>query len=101
MNCKAGDLAIIIADNCPENLGAIVEVCYLDLDSTRPPGMIGPSWYIRSSGRLLKADHIMRNGQTAYRAWVREAYIEDSSLRPITGIPDAESTSTVKELETV
>lgn len=79
MNCRPGDLAIIVhAGNpeCAENIGAIV--CVVELFDDR-------TWIVESRGRLLAG--FTTDGFTR-SAWIA-AY--DTSLRPIR--PESESTT--------
>ncbi|MEB2554073.1 hypothetical protein [Burkholderia cenocepacia] len=77
MNCKPGDLAIIIFDEEEENLGLIVEV-------------IGPArfltsddWMIVSTGRPMKCIDF----ETGSRFHAQDGDISDAYLRPVSGLP--------------
>jgi len=88
MNCKPGDLAIIIASKVPANIGRIVEIVCM-----RPAGRFdhkeyGPAiadesmWEIRfigSSGWGLKVSGRL------FESWI--SWIPDRKLRPVSGIP--------------
>jgi hypothetical protein len=79
MNCKPGDLAIIIRSRlAPENIGRIVEVIC-------PSGAPGkPSWIVKSSRPLVVR---WEDG------WVARSYERrylDICLRPVTGLPIGE-----------
>jgi len=82
MNCKIGDLAIIVS--CPffpENISAIVEV----IRASETPDN---EWVIRSVSRRLVGFHPVMGWVSRHT----EAHIPDSSLKPISGLPDAEDT---------
>lgn len=101
-NCKPGDLAILIRDECPENLGAIVEVLAPWVDDGR--GLPGVQWCCRAKGRpLMSMQWAAYEGyppfQVGYRysAPGQQLAIADEDLRPITGLPDADDV--VRELD--
>ncbi|MDR5825810.1 hypothetical protein [Caballeronia sp. LZ043] len=76
MNCKPGDLAYIVDG---ENAGHIVEVLQVDLIWSQIEKL--PYWEVRSFVPLSCSD-----------AWGRprmatECSLEDSRLRPISGVP--------------
>lgn len=97
-NCKVGDLAILIRDECPENLGAIVEVLAPWVDDGR--GLPGVQWVCRTAGRPLKGTLWMdlgggrpvKVGHKLGRPGEKFA-VPDADLRPITGLPDADDMS--------
>jgi hypothetical protein len=77
MNCKPGDLAIIIHAIHPENVGAIVEVI-----APGPPraDIVLPYWHTRTaSGRTMKFTY-RPSGEVGYGA---DAFIYDRDLRPL------------------
>ena len=84
MNCKPGDLAVIVrAVIHPENIGAIVHVVRRVVAGEQVgqyvlTGSGGQSWFVSSRGRplLWKLD----SGETVY---VAERFIGDEFLRPI------------------
>lgn len=85
MNCKPGDLAVIVASKTG-NAGLIVEVLRpASFEVARLPenGFLyeagGPAWVIKSMGTLLKHMHKKAS------PW---ACVMDSSLRPIRPQPD-------------
>lgn len=97
-NCKPGDLAILIRDECPENIGAIVEVLEPWVDDGR--GLSGSTqWACRAAGRPLRG---MQWAQFDDGPPIRVGYkiskpgdklvCPDADLRPITGLPDADDT---------
>lgn len=97
-NCKPGDLAILIRDECPENLGAIVEVLTPWVDDGR--GLPGVRWVCRAKGRPLKGTLWMCLGdERPFRVGHKlgrpgEKFVApDADLRPITGLPDADDVS--------
>lgn len=79
MNCKLGDLAIVVRDDHVENIGRIVEIvdaakCLMD----------APAWLCKARGEPLIITWIDRAPQT-FRDYTAEAY--DSDLMPVSGIP--------------
>lgn len=76
MNCKAGDLAIIV--NClhPENLGAIVEVLSL---ATAAPDIALPHWHVKSVGRPLHFTYTKQLDE----GYAYDVFMFDKDLRPI------------------
>ena len=82
MNCKTGDLAVVIRSRNPDSLGAIVEVVRPFNYSLR--GASDPMWWVRTTGRVLTAV----GGFSGDRIPCREGGIEDRHLRPISGIPE-------------
>ena len=74
MNCKIGDLAILINPQMEENLGVLFEVMAPWPDE---PGY----WRIRS----LNGPHLTYSGER-----LEEGMASDSSLRPIRGVPAPE-----------
>jgi|GEM_PF-1129548 len=76
MNCKPGDLAFVSKGR---NAGCIVEVIEIDMVWTQIEGC--PIWECRSRTPILCAD-ILNND-----VWSTELSIEDSRLRPISGVP--------------
>jgi len=93
MNCKPGDLAIIVAAlNTPENIGRIVEVIspafffeayqliggdYVTLDTSGQEAI----WRVRSDKPLLW------RGDNGFLARAYEVPCGDRFLRPIGGVP--------------
>ncbi|MBU9203103.1 hypothetical protein KTD31_17240 [Burkholderia multivorans] len=78
MNCKPGDLAIIVQDVCPQNVGIIVEIEsaygeYLDF---------GFCWNVRASRPIAMMD--------ASVGWIYQGswgWHPDAWLRPVSGLP--------------
>lgn len=89
MNCKPGDLAVIVADpKCNgADLGKIVEVLH-----AREPDERGPWWFVRSCGAPLtwvtRGDNSPLYGEVA-----------DVWLRPIRPESDPTSHESHRELE--
>lgn len=87
MNCKPGDLAIIIAGELSErNVGAIVEVLRIDDRETFLSET--PTWRVRACNPLHRMD-----GQIT-----TDGCVADSLLRPVSGLPvDEDVTEDIKE----
>jgi len=76
MNCKPGDLAIIVSSRlAPENIGRIVEVM-----RRRIPDRLFPCWIVRSGRPLVER---WENGSVEM---VFERLYRDSCLRPVSGL---------------
>lgn len=79
MNCKPGDLAYIVRDPYPENVGRVVRVIG---PAERPED--GPEWDCESCGAPLRV-------LDPARPWVLAVDVRfdcyDADLRPISGVP--------------
>lgn len=84
MNCKPGDLAVIVGCQVPENNGHIVEVVERDYDVYDTPE---PRWLVRCPTPLH--GHDVDTGESQ---WGNEGSLPDSCLRPISGVPVGEET---------
>ena len=99
-NCKPGDLAILIRDECLENIGAIVKVLRPWVPGDGGRVLPGPQWHCVADGRPLKAMRWMQwtsedpPVQVGYAMSKpgEEVIVPDADLRPITGLPDADDT---------
>lgn len=97
MNCKPGDLAVVVgAKLTPELIGAIVRVVRPALPGERygsgwvfNPRTDGPFWVISGEGRLLPT----RGSKGTFKL-VGERPALDSMLRPIRDQPGADETLT-------
>lgn len=80
MNCKPGDLAIVVNSQFEENLGVLVEV-------TGPPEHFihTTDWHVRSAG--LRP--IVGTNQFGRMEACTEADVADVCLRPIRGEPES------------
>lgn len=79
MNCKPGDLAIIVSSRlAPENIGRIVEV----VRRRSPDGSL-PCWIVRSNQPLVN------RWEDGFVELVYERIYRDLCLRPVTGLPIA------------
>jgi hypothetical protein len=90
MNCKPGDLAIVVSSTqTPEIVGRIVECVrlvgpgeILSANGIRlDPRAIGPTWLVRASRALPNR---RTNG---FLEWLPERFLADRRLRPISGLP--------------
>jgi hypothetical protein len=104
MNCKPGDLAVIISTlRSPENIGRIVEVIRTAVPGEEfvtagrmrvfvPTQNSGPIWRVRGQRPLIWRD------QDGKVEMAFEVPCADSYLRPITGVPvNDEVTDDIKE----
>lgn len=78
MNCKPGDLAILVRDPVAANIGRIVEVvgpptCLLD----------APAWHVVSTGMPM----IVLNVDTRLPYHDNEGDVYDADLVPVSGLP--------------
>ena len=80
MNCKPGDLAIMINSNVTENIGTIFEVLAADLVATDFYGV--HCWRVRSTRPSKNSDGTMS----------LEGSAADFHLKPISGLPDEDET---------
>lgn len=89
MNVKEGDLAIVtVVNGQSDGLGKIVKVIAPDPEQTRK----GPAWVVETTSPGIGC--YGQRYETGASGWAW-----DSSLRPISGLPDAEDTLTEKEKE--
>ena len=106
MNCKQGDLAIIIRAVVPENIGKIVEVVrapnmedsFIPIDGGAtwrmdPTLDWSNSWVVRSHGAPLAW-----GSRDKKVALFRERPFVDAALRPIPKLDEPEDVTTEKEL---
>jgi hypothetical protein len=90
MNVKAGDLAITVNSEVEiENIGIVCDVIkYVPagIDVSFEDGSLWESasgaWHVKTTGRLFKVRDTHRTHALFY----------DKNLRPVSGIPDEEST---------
>ena len=79
MNCKPGDLAIIVRDPFPENIGRIVEV-------KRPAEVVldAPAWFCVARGTPLRIVNI----DFPYDSYLGDrGDVYDVDLKPVSGLP--------------
>lgn len=84
-NVKPGDLAILINDDVPENIGAIVRVVEQEHDLW--PFETGVMWVCGTEGRPLLCHVIETGARTGHHRRCTEFAVYDSDLRPISGLP--------------
>ncbi|POR52778.1 hypothetical protein B0G62_10475 [Paraburkholderia eburnea] len=82
MNCKPGDLAFVIRDEFPENIGRVVEVLALSPPEEDDDGLY---WDVRFVGAPGPYSDWDRPGVLA--GYDVECCFLDGQLRPIGGIP--------------
>lgn len=80
MNCKPGDLAIMINSSMAENIGVIFEVLEVHIEATEHYGV--HCWRVRGSRPTRNAD-----GTTSL-----EGCAADFHLKPVSGLPVADET---------
>jgi hypothetical protein len=90
MNCKPGDLAVIVrqATNEPRSLGAIVEVLRAGPGSCYH-GLVGlqPNWWVRSSSPLRTFAHGERTEFVVPDAYMRPLRDSDGADEMLVGKP--------------
>lgn len=74
MNCKPGDLAIVIKASVPQNIGKIVRVLCAKES--------GVSWFIDCD-----AEYVTRAGRVVRRDPMRDLFAPDAWLKPVSGLP--------------
>ncbi|CAJ0899602.1 hypothetical protein R6138_04352 [Ralstonia thomasii] len=75
MNCKPGDLAYIVRSEIQANVGAVVEVLSINIELSNAMGE--PFWNAQACRPL----------ETMFGGFREIGTIEDSRLRPISGVP--------------
>lgn len=96
MNCKPGDLAVIVKSENAENIGLFVEVIEAFRNGMYGPWhLIGdpPAWVCKAKGQIVFTN-ILRE-----RFVVSEGAIPDECLRPIRPPAPETKTNTEKDLE--
>ncbi|HDR9497077.1 TPA: hypothetical protein QDC06_000264 [Burkholderia cepacia] len=84
MNCKPGDLAIIVNGRFPEEIGRIVEVLRLAAPGIDfHPDALSPAWIVKSDRPLP----IFLHKANEIHSWANENPVADARLRPVTGLP--------------
>lgn len=89
LNCKIGDLAIVVATELPQNLGQIVEI--LGIQTGKPFLLRGSGhcWQVRAvSGRKTLTYRFNDTGEIITRV---EGPAPDQCLRPVTGLKDEDA----------
>ncbi|WP_217589774.1 hypothetical protein [Burkholderia sp. GbtcB21] len=90
MNCKPGDLAIVIASGFPSNIGRIVEVLR-PCPSCELIDPLVPEWECRMLSPMEGALWFEADGIDPIQD---EIDIEDRQLRPVSGLPITEDIDT-------
>ena len=87
LNCRVGDLAIVVSAENVENLGNLIEV--VGLKDKQGPNVEGPGhvWHVRTvSGRAtLTYRYKTEGGRIEHHA---EGPVPDVRLRPVSGLAD-------------
>lgn len=96
-NVKPDDLAIVVYDAIPENIGAVVLVGERGLGLAEPDRVW---WSCTTEGRPLLARCVDPHTGilTNLYARVTEFEIEDRCLRPVSGLPLEDEVSAPKEI---
>lgn len=84
MNCKPGDLAVIIHSDMPENIGAFVEVLEPRFPEQGETDT-RPQWWIKSKTPLLGCDPFDPT-HTPDCFGIDDGFIADANLKPIRGL---------------
>ncbi|MBR8147051.1 hypothetical protein [Burkholderia vietnamiensis] len=80
MNCKPGDLAIIVKAMCPENVGRIVVVL-----PQSEMGVFGLEWNTQGRGPVMKQSRL--TGLIVGSEIANDGWVPDAWLRPVSGLP--------------
>jgi hypothetical protein len=101
LNCKVGDLAVIVKDRyTPENVGKLVVV--LESGDQEWEDAVGFYWYVRSVGSPLRCRLYEDAEFTGELSFDMEANVADHELKPIRDHEGDDETLTWKtEEETV
>lgn len=84
LNCKPGDLAIIVAATFSEEIGVIVEVMRIGVPGVDfHPDSRAPAWVVKSDRPLPRYLYETKE----IHSWSKEKAIADARLRPVTGLP--------------
>lgn len=86
MNCKPGDLAIMVNSNVTENIGVIFEVLEYDAEGTEHHGV--HCWHVRGSRPTRNSDGTMS----------LEGRAADFHLKPIGSAPKRDVVTDVLEV---
>jgi serine acetyltransferase len=90
LNCKVGDLAIVLRDPFPENIGRVVSVGGPAVFVTD-----APAWRCEVKGAPVRIIEIERPWESYFG---NEAEIYDADLMPISGVPvDEDVTEDLRE----
>jgi len=93
MNCKPGDLAIIVKSMVPANIGKIVMV----LKFYKTDDRFGPLWFVDGEN-ISEAVGLRDLDYRVRRDSARPLYGPDDWMKPVSGLPvDDEVTEDLKE----
>jgi hypothetical protein len=84
LNCRVGDLAIVVSAKLPQNVGQIVEI--LGFQTGVPFLLTGPGhvWQVRAvSGRASLYHRFDKTGRVVQHA---EGPVPDCCLKPVAGL---------------
>lgn len=85
LNCRPGDLAVVISAELPENIGLIVEVVGPWRGRRLQLRGQGHVWKVRTAGQRKALTYRWSGGRKERRA---EGPVPDHRLRPVSGLPD-------------
>ena len=89
LNCKPGDLAIVVNALLPQNIGQIVEVLGPGINKPFKLAVIGYVWNVRTvSGRDSLFYRYDISGRIVQCA---EGPVPDNFLRPVSGLADGDA----------
>lgn len=91
MNCKPGDLALIVSSVTEENLGVFVDVIGLPDGNIAMPQELGQVWHCKVRGTIAYTS------VTGKRIVTSEGPIPDRCLRPIRGMGARDKSASTRD----
>lgn len=93
LNCKPGDMAVVVTAHNPENIGTILRVIKAHEDQNALVDFKGQHiWFVEAPRPMT----YNVGGKLVMR---RRGAVPDAILRPIRGLPGADETRTTKNIE--
>jgi hypothetical protein len=92
LNCKIGDLAIVVKADVPQNLGHIVEVVGLPTHRSPDLSRYGHVWRVRTAGRRPTLHYLYQKEGGRIRK-AAQGPVPDCCLRPLTGLSEGDADS--------
>jgi hypothetical protein len=93
LNCKPGDLAVVVTAHNPENIGTILRVIKAHRDQNALVDFKGQHIWLAEAPRPMTYNV---GGKLVKR---KRGAVPDAILRPIRGLPGADETRTDKSVE--
>ena len=90
LNCKVGDLAIVVATELPENLGQIVEVLGLQTGIPFTMSGLGHIWEVRAVNGRKTLNYRFNEAVPRFVEFAKGP-APDCCLRPVSGLTDLDA----------